>query len=60
MRYPKEHKEQARQRLVEGGARLVKQRGFVASGVDDLPAASGLTSGSVYSISVKSAARGDH
>ncbi len=48
MRYPKEHKEQARQRLVEGGARLAKQRGFAAAGVDDLAAASGVTSGSVY------------
>lgn len=48
MRYPKEHKEQARQRLVEGGARLAKKRGFAAAGVDDLAAASGVTSGSVY------------
>ncbi|HQR20909.1 MAG TPA: TetR/AcrR family transcriptional regulator [Burkholderiaceae bacterium] len=48
MRYPKEHKEQARQRLVEGGARLAKRRGFTAAGVDDLAAASGVTSGAVY------------
>ncbi len=48
MRYPKEHKQQARQRLVEGGARLAKQRGFAATGVDDLAAASGVTSGAVY------------
>lgn len=48
MRYPKEHKEQARQRLVEGGARLAKKRGFAAAGVDDLAAASGVTSGAVY------------
>ena len=48
MRYPKEHKEQARQRLVEGGARLAKKRGFAAAGVDDLAAAAGVTSGSVY------------
>lgn len=48
MRYPKEHKEQARQRLVEGGARLAKRRGFAAAGVDDLAAASGVTSGAVY------------
>lgn len=48
MRYPKEHKGQARQRLVEGGARLAKQRGFAAAGVDDLAAASGVTSGAVY------------
>lgn len=48
MRYPRDHKEQARQRLVEGGARLAKKRGFVAAGVDDLAAASGVTSGAVY------------
>lgn len=48
MRYPKEHKEQARQRLVAGGARLAKKRGFAAAGVDDLAAAAGVTSGSVY------------
>lgn len=48
MRYPKEHKEQARRRLVEGGARLAKKRGFAAAGVDDLAAAAGVTSGSVY------------
>jgi AcrR family transcriptional regulator len=48
MRYPKEHKEQARQRLVEGGARLAKKRGFAAAGVDDLAAAAGATSGAVY------------
>lgn len=48
MRYPKEYKEQARQRLVEGGARLAKKRGFAAAGVDDLAAAAGVTSGAVY------------
>ena len=48
MRYPKEHKQQARQRLVEGGARLAKKRGFAAAGVDDLAAAAGVTSGAVY------------
>jgi AcrR family transcriptional regulator len=48
VRYPKEHKQQARQRLVDGGARLAKRRGFAAAGVDDLAAASGVTSGAVY------------
>src|SRR5512134_3540918 len=48
VRYPKEYKEQARQRLVEGGARLTKKRGFAAAGVDDLAAAAGVTSGAVY------------
>lgn len=48
MRYAKGHKERARQRLVEGGGRLAKARGFAAAGVDDLAAASGVTSGAVY------------
>ena len=48
VRYPKEHKEQARQRLGAGGARLAKQRGFAGAGIDDLAAAAGVTSGSVY------------
>jgi AcrR family transcriptional regulator len=48
VRYSKEHRAQARQRLVEGGARLAKKRGFAAAGVDDLAAAAGVTSGAVY------------
>jgi AcrR family transcriptional regulator len=48
VRYPKEHKEQARQRLVAGGAKLAKARGFAGAGVDELAAAAGVTSGSVY------------
>lgn len=48
MRYAREHKEQTRRRLVEGGARLAKRRGFAAAGVDDLAATAGVTSGAVY------------
>jgi AcrR family transcriptional regulator len=48
MRYPKEHKDQARQRLVENGARLAKERGFAASGIDAMAGESGVTSGSLY------------
>ena len=48
MRYPREHKEQARQRLVERSGRLAKARGFAASGIDAMAAASGVTSGSLY------------
>ncbi len=48
MRYPKEYKEQARQRLVANGASLAKGRGFAASGIDAMAAASGVTSGSLY------------
>jgi TetR/AcrR family transcriptional regulator, transcriptional repressor for nem operon len=48
MRYPKEHKERARQRLVERSGRLAKERGFAVSGIDAMAAASGVTSGSLY------------
>jgi TetR/AcrR family transcriptional regulator, transcriptional repressor for nem operon len=48
MRYPKEHKQQARQRLVERSGRLAKERGFAVSGIDAMAAASGVTSGSLY------------
>jgi TetR/AcrR family transcriptional repressor of nem operon len=48
MRYPREHKEQTRQRLVERAGRLAKERGFAASGIDAMAAASGVTSGSLY------------
>jgi len=48
MRYSKEHKQQARQRLVEHSGRLAKERGFGASGIDAMAAESGVTSGSLY------------
>lgn len=48
MRYPKDHKEQSRQRLVESSGRMAKQRGFASSGIDAMAAASGVTSGSLY------------
>jgi AcrR family transcriptional regulator len=48
MRYSKEHKEEARQRLLDSSARHVKQHGFAASGVDALASAAGVTSGSLY------------
>jgi AcrR family transcriptional regulator len=48
MRYSKEHKDEARQRLLDSSARHVKQHGFAASGVDALAAAAGVTSGSLY------------
>lgn len=48
MRYPKEHKDQVRQRLLKASAGQVKQHGFAASGVDALAAAAGVTSGSFY------------
>lgn len=48
MRYPKEHKEQARQKLLTESARHAKQHGFAASGVDALAGAAGVTIGSLY------------
>lgn len=49
MRYRPDHKQEARQRLVEAGAVLAKQQGFAATGLDALMAAAGLTTGAFYS-----------
>lgn len=48
MRYSREHKDQARRRLLDSSARHVKQHGFAASGVDAIASAAGVTSGSLY------------
>ena len=48
MRYPKEHKEQVRGKLLADSARHAKQHGFASSGVDALAASAGLTIGSLY------------
>jgi TetR/AcrR family transcriptional repressor of nem operon len=48
MRYTTEYKEQARAQLVEAGGRHAKQHGFTSSGVADLAAAAGVTTGSLY------------
>jgi AcrR family transcriptional regulator len=48
MRYPREHKAQARKRIVAKSAALAKRAGFNASGVDRLAKAAGVTSGAVY------------
>ena len=48
MRYPKEHKEQTRTRLLESGGSHAKKHGFVGSGMDSLAAAAGVTTGSLY------------
>ena len=48
MRYPKEHKEQTRTRLLESGGRHAKKHGFGGSGMDSLAAAAGVTTGSLY------------
>ena len=48
MRYSKEHKEQARSKLLHSGGRHAKKHGFSASGVQGLAAAAGVTTGSLY------------
>jgi AcrR family transcriptional regulator len=48
MRYPKEHKEQTRTRLLESGGSHAKRHGFGGSGMDALAAAAGVTTGSLY------------
>lgn len=49
MRYPPEHKQANRRRLVAGGSALAKQAGFAATGIDALAASAGMTSGAFYS-----------
>ena len=48
MRYTNEHKEQARAKLVDAGGRHAKRHGFGSSGMADLAAAAGVTTGSLY------------
>ena len=48
MRYTTEYKEKARTNLVEAGGRHAKQHGFTSSGMADLAAAAGVTTGSLY------------
>jgi AcrR family transcriptional regulator len=48
MRYTNEYKEQARANLVEAGGSHAKQHGFSSSGMADLAAAAGVTTGSLY------------
>lgn len=48
MRYNPEYKEQAREKLLHASGRHAKQNGFNASGLADLAAAAGVTTGSVY------------
>ncbi len=48
MRYPREHKNQARQRLLDIGGGHVKKHGFSGSGMDAIAAAAGVTTGSIY------------
>lgn len=48
MRYTSEYKEKARAKLVDAGGRHAKRNGFTSSGMADLAAAAGVTTGSLY------------
>jgi TetR/AcrR family transcriptional regulator, transcriptional repressor for nem operon len=48
MRYPKEHKNASRQRLIALGGSHAKEHGFNESGMASLAAAAGLTTGALY------------
>ena len=48
MRYPKEHKEQIRRKLLSASGSHAKKHGFAASGVDALAASAGVTAGALY------------
>jgi TetR/AcrR family transcriptional repressor of nem operon len=48
MRYPKDHKDTSRQRLVEQGGSHAKKHGFNESGMAALAASAGLTTGALY------------
>jgi TetR/AcrR family transcriptional repressor of nem operon len=49
VRYPKEHKVQAKAAIVREAGRTLKENGFHAVGVDGLAAAAEVTSGALYS-----------
>jgi TetR/AcrR family transcriptional repressor of nem operon len=49
VRYPKEHKAQAKVAIVREAARILKENGFHAVGVDGLAASAQVTSGALYS-----------
>jgi TetR/AcrR family transcriptional regulator, transcriptional repressor for nem operon len=48
MRYPREHKQHSRERILESAARLFRTRGVANTGVDAVMSAVGLTAGGFY------------
>ena len=48
MRYPKEQKEETRQRILEAAGKLFRERGYNGIGVDAIMAEAGLTAGGFY------------
>ncbi len=49
MRYPHDHREKTRQRILEAAATVFRRQGFQAAGVDAIMAEAGLTAGGFYS-----------
>jgi TetR/AcrR family transcriptional regulator, transcriptional repressor for nem operon len=49
MRYSTDQKLKARRSIIESGAKVLKTGGFAGVGVDEVAAAAGVTSGSLYS-----------
>jgi TetR/AcrR family transcriptional repressor of nem operon len=49
VRYPKDHKEQAKATIVREAARTLKENGFHSVGVDGIAASAQVTSGALYS-----------
>ena len=49
MRYPPEHKEAVRRRIIQRAARLFRQRGYAGVSIDSLMQEAGLTRGGFYS-----------
>lgn len=48
MRYPRDHKDNTRRRLIDHGGGHAKKHGFMASGMDAMAASAGVTTGSLY------------
>lgn len=49
MRYPKDHKPQARVAILHSAARILKENGYDGVGVDAIAASANVTSGALYS-----------
>jgi TetR/AcrR family transcriptional repressor of nem operon len=48
MRYPRDHKERTRRRILRAAARRFRQKGFAGAGVDSVMRTAGLTAGGFY------------
>jgi TetR/AcrR family transcriptional regulator, transcriptional repressor for nem operon len=48
MPYPREHREQVREKILDNAQKLFNRRGFSAVSIDDVMSAAGLTRGSFY------------